>query len=457
MPAIDSILKGEWDENAQRKDFTPSESVELMEALLPEAERAAAERKRKHGGTAPGKKAEQDLDGGRALDRLASYLGRDRKTLEKAKAVVEAAREQPKKFGDLLAAMDKSGKVNGPWRRLQIARQVEEIKEKKANGRLTVPEGKFDRMVADVSWPHEPDDDAPDERARATRPYPPMSIEAIKALPVRKMLAKHVAMYFWTTNFHMEFAYQILRTWGFDKFPTIITWVKDKFSQGQRLRNVTEHVIVAIKGNPTWDNSATDTTVLYGPRREHSRKPDEFYALIDRLTPAQRSVEFFPRRELPEGWVGFGDQVGKFKAEQAKADKDRERLRKRAARLGHEVAIALEDADADNRVRVLSCSCGGFTCRLPERENVEALTATAIDEHLREAVASAPAARDEAADKTARRGSRRAKRPPAGSLDEGALARDIRDDGAAPDIAGAGAPAHPGCEAAAHDVAEAAE
>jgi hypothetical protein len=95
--------------------------------------------------------------------------------------------------------------------------------------------------------------------------------------------------------------------------------------RGQRLRSITEHAIIAIKGNPTW-NLTNETTAIHADVREDSRKPDEFYALIDAITPAQRSLELFARRELPDGWEGFGDQVGKFataKAKDKKADQAR--------------------------------------------------------------------------------------------------------------------------------------
>jgi N6-adenosine-specific RNA methylase IME4 len=333
---VDSIIAGEYDENAQRKDFTPSESVEIMEAMLPLAQEKARARQA-HGKTAPGrKKADTSLsaaergargagattdengsgatteESGRAEDHLAAYLGRDRKTIARAKDVVDAARAEPDKFGKLLADMDKSGKVNGPWRRLQVLRQVDDIAAKKKNGQLDLPAGKYDRLVADVPWPHELDDPAPQDRGRATRGYPTMAIADIKALPIKKRLAKDCVVYFWTTNFHMESAYQILRAWGLDHFPTIGTWAKETFGKGQRLREQTEHCIIAIKGKPVW-NLTDESTLWRGDVREDGRKPDEFYALIDRVSPAQRSLELFARRELPEGWEGYGDQVGKFK------------------------------------------------------------------------------------------------------------------------------------------------
>ncbi len=267
--------------------------------------------------------ADADPEAGEAGDHLARYLGRDRKTLTKAQQVVEAAREEPEKFGGLLEAMDKTGKVNGPWRRLQVLRQVDDIATKKANGQLDLPAGKFDRILADMPWPHEPDDPNPGERGRATRDYPTMSLDEMKAMPIGKRAAKDCVLYMWVTGFHMRYAYEVMDAWGFKHAPLIIAWVKDQWGKGQRLRQQCEFIIVAIKGKPVWNTveAAKRSTRLDGPVREDSRKPDEFYELIDAITPGQRSLELFPRRELPEGWEGFGDEVGKFAAAEDAAGK----------------------------------------------------------------------------------------------------------------------------------------
>lgn len=359
MPALDSILAGERDENAERLQLTPSEQVALADALRPQAEAAAKERQREHAGTAPGRgkvKGGSDAGGaGRiqadaewyaddathiaaarlkqssssaraptAADRVAVAVGCDRGTLAKAAAVVAAARDEPEKYGRLVDYMDKTGKVDGPFRRLRTARQVEDIAAKKASGKLDLPAGVFDRLVVDYPWPHEPGRETPD---RATLPYATMPISDGMALPVAKMCAENCVLFLWTTGFHMQWAYALLRAWGFVRgvcggadildaanaitAPCIIAWIKDRIGKGQRLRNKVEFCIVAIKGKPVWNlASGEQTTELRGPVRVHSQKPDEFYALIDAVAPAQRSCELFARRELPCSWQGFGDQMG---------------------------------------------------------------------------------------------------------------------------------------------------
>ncbi len=89
-------------ENMARKDFLPSEAVAIAEALRPIEQEAARERQAEHGGTASGRSANT---GGKlppvkakTRDKVAAYAGMSGRTLEKAAAVVEAARREPERF-----------------------------------------------------------------------------------------------------------------------------------------------------------------------------------------------------------------------------------------------------------------------------------------------------------------------------------------------------------------------
>lgn len=110
---LEAIVRGEASENTQRKDFTPSEMVAIKRELEPLAKAEAKERQRAHGGTAPGRGAQSPTAAkGRAMDHISRYLGRDRRTMEKAEAVVKAAEADPKRFGAILEEMDRSGRVH---------------------------------------------------------------------------------------------------------------------------------------------------------------------------------------------------------------------------------------------------------------------------------------------------------------------------------------------------------
>ena len=78
---------------------------------------------------------------------------------------------------------------------------------------------------------------------------------------------------------------------------------------GDWLRGKSEHCLLAIKGKPVI-TLTNQTSVLFGPMRDHSQKPDEFYDLVESLCPAPEGgrVELFQRKPRP-GWVGHGDEA----------------------------------------------------------------------------------------------------------------------------------------------------
>src|SRR5262249_41385366 len=116
---LDAVVRGEFAENAYRKDFTPSEAVAIKRALEPIERAAAKERQGSRTDKHPGKLPKSSM--GRAADKAAKATGMARRTLEKAEAIVDAATAEPEKFGKFKDDMDRSGRVNGVYRRLCIA------------------------------------------------------------------------------------------------------------------------------------------------------------------------------------------------------------------------------------------------------------------------------------------------------------------------------------------------
>jgi hypothetical protein len=121
---LDSVVRGEFAENACRKDFTPSELVAICKEVE-RTERERAKHRKAHEGR-PGKLPERQT--GDARDKVAARLGVSGRHYEKAKAVVAAAEAEPQKYGGLLADMDRTGRVDGPYQRLQNAKQAEQIR-----------------------------------------------------------------------------------------------------------------------------------------------------------------------------------------------------------------------------------------------------------------------------------------------------------------------------------------
>lgn len=291
---LGEIVRGEYAENAIRKDFLPSE-IDAIRRTLEPMERTAALGRMSEGGK--GRKVSLPSQ---ARDRLGVFTGVSGRTVEKIAAVCEAAEAEPEKYGKLAADMDRTGRVNGPFRRLKVARQAEAIRKEPP----PLPgNGPYRVIVIDPPWPFEIHDEDPSHRA--VYPYATMSIAQIAALRVADIAHEHCILWLWTTNFHMCEALSLAAGWGFEH-KTILTWVKDKFGFGDWLRCQTEHVLMATRGKPTVQLT-NQSTALFVPARAHSEKPDEFYALVERLCPAPRYCELFARRAR-ENWDGHGDE-----------------------------------------------------------------------------------------------------------------------------------------------------
>src|SRR6202051_1405267 len=97
-------------------------------------------------------------------------------------------------------------------------------------------------------------------------------------------------------------------SWGFE-YRTLLTWVKDRMGTGEWLRGQTEHCMLAVRGKPVFLHGS-HATVLEAARREHSRKPEEFYALVEATSPGGK-LELFSRQQRQQ-WQAFGNQTRLF-------------------------------------------------------------------------------------------------------------------------------------------------
>jgi N6-adenosine-specific RNA methylase IME4 len=300
---LDAVARGEFAENAIRKDFTLSEAVAIKRALEP-LERAAAKERQREGGRQGGKGSGNLPEAlkGNAADKAAKATGMARRTLEKAEAIVAAAEAEPEKYGKLLADMDRTGRANGVYRRLKIAKQAEQIR---AEPSPLPGNGPYRVAVIDLPWPYE--ERAEDPSHRAVHPYPTMAIAEMCALPVPSIMHADSILWLWTTNYYMRHAYEVLDAWGFGS-KTILTWAKNKMGNGDWLRGQTEHCILAVRGKPVV-TLTNQTTLLHASARAHSEKPREFYDLVESLCPAPRYADLFSRYRHNEKWDCHGDEA----------------------------------------------------------------------------------------------------------------------------------------------------
>lgn len=287
--------RGEAHENFVRKDLLPSEIVALKRAIEPLERRAARQRQGSRADLChPATVAEGQGD---ARDKVARYLGVGRTTIERAEAVVEAAEEEPEEYGYLVDQMDRSGKVAGAYRRLTVLKQAKELDIVKPE----LPRGPFQVIVADPPWTYETGNNLP---------YPTMSLEEIKKLPVPTIADGNSILWLWTTNAHLRVAFDVLDAWGFE-YKALLTWVKDRMGTGEWLRGQTEHCLLAVRGHPVFIHGQHGT-VLNAARREHSRKPEKFYDVVEAICPGSK-LEMFARGKR-DGWQAFGNDTDRFGA-----------------------------------------------------------------------------------------------------------------------------------------------
>ena len=171
------------------------------------------------------------------------------------------------------------------------------------------PEGPFRVLVIDPPWKY--DARSEDPTHRALNPYPDMTIDEIKGkIPVPEMAHEDCILWLWTTNAFLRQAFECLDEWGFE-CKTVLTWIKDRMGTGDWLRGQTEHCLMAVRGKPIV-TLTNQTTALCAPMRQHSRKPDEFYQLVESLCPGNRCELY--GRQIRDGWTAFGAEKDHFRS-----------------------------------------------------------------------------------------------------------------------------------------------
>ncbi len=254
---IDQIIRGEFAENAFRKDFLPSELDAIRRALEP-LERAAARKRMSEGGK--GAKISQPY---RSLDRIGSFAGLSGRSVEKIRAIMEAAEREPKRFRPLVEEMDRTGKVDGPYRTLRQWLDADNISVK------PVVRGKFRTIVIDPGWTF------PGQH-RGRPDYATMSQEQLLDLPISKWAADDCHVYLWSTNATLPQALELMSHWGF-QYKNLLTWMKPGLGLGAYFRTTTESALFGVRGKLLTRPPHDIPTHFEAPKTAHSEKPEEFY------------------------------------------------------------------------------------------------------------------------------------------------------------------------------------
>jgi len=143
--------------------------------------------------------------------------------------------------------------------------------------------------------------------------YQTMTMEEILELPVNRLAGAKAHLYLWIPNALISEGLEVMRRWGVT-YKTNLVWYKirkdggpDGRGVGFYFRNVTELVLFGVRGNMrTLDAGRRQTNIITTRKREHSRKPDELYSIIEACSPGPY-LELFARHPR-KGWVQWGNE-----------------------------------------------------------------------------------------------------------------------------------------------------
>jgi N6-adenosine-specific RNA methylase IME4 len=178
---------------------------------------------------------------------------------------------------------------------------------------LSKARGPYSTILADPPWQFQNRTGkmAP-EHKRLLR-YPTMELQEILELPVAPLAAAKSHLYLWVPNALLHEGLRVMEAWGYT-YKSNLVWYKvrkdggpDGRGVGFYFRNVTELILFGVRGSlRTREAGRTQVNVISTRKREHSRKPDEVYNLIEACSPGPY-LELFARFPQP-GWDQWGNE-----------------------------------------------------------------------------------------------------------------------------------------------------
>lgn len=182
---------------------------------------------------------------------------------------------------------------------------------------MQLPNGQYDVILADPPWSHYGQQD---KWGAAAKFYDLMDDDAIVGLDVARLAKRESVLFCWATCPRLDFAIDVVRSWGFHYRGVAFVWVKTRKdgvpigARGVRpsiVKPTTEIVIAASmtkKGRPMPLASEAVAQVVLAPTSRHSQKPAAVHERIEQLYPAAKRIELFAR-ERRNGWAVWGNEI----------------------------------------------------------------------------------------------------------------------------------------------------
>lgn len=221
-------------------------------------------------------------------------------TLAENPEIVKQAIKEARDNDDIVSRAFVLGKIKQEKRKESIQKQVETIEKG-----IEAPTGKFDVIAIDPPWNYGTQFNA--SGRRVANPYPEMTQEELKNLELPAN--ENCVLFLWTTHKFIWDAKELLDTWGFE-YRSMFVWDKQKIGMGNLVRMQCEFCLMGIKGNPVFRDAHNIRDIFSEPRREHSRKPEAFYDMVNSLCVG-RKLDYFSR-EHRDGWCSYGNDTEKF-------------------------------------------------------------------------------------------------------------------------------------------------
>lgn len=182
----------------------------------------------------------------------------------------------------------------------------------------SVGKKKFATVLADPPWQFQNRTGKMAPEHKRLQRYPTMSLQEIKDLPVEAIVEDTAHLYLWVPNALLAEGTRVMEHWGFT-YKTNLIWYKirkdggpDRRGVGFYFRNVTEIILFGVRGKNarTLQPGRRQENIISSRKREHSRKPDEQYELIETCSSGPR-IELFARGPR-KGWFVWGNQAEEY-------------------------------------------------------------------------------------------------------------------------------------------------
>jgi N6-adenosine-specific RNA methylase IME4 len=178
-----------------------------------------------------------------------------------------------------------------------------------------LPDKRYGLIYADPPWRFEVRSRETGLERDAANHYPVMELEAIKKLDVPSIAARDCLLAIWAVAAMLPQTLEVMAAWGFT-YKSQFVWVKPNIGLGFWARTRHELLLLGTRGHPPAPApGANFPSVIEAKTREHSRKPDEAYTILESYFPTVPKVELFARARTPRpGWDHRGAEAGSVEA-----------------------------------------------------------------------------------------------------------------------------------------------